>query len=167
MVTKCSISHFFFHQEGNKPFESYFNDAFYIFLVPFTLHLLTSLCNAMQSVCMLSVQCMRTTFLRPIYNRTIKSIYEQNICDLVIPSKFELTVIYIHVFMNVLDMQQLVTKKRILYSLINTDCNMFTIFFFLSFITHDCMGSICTSEIQILCHLHDGFYDIFDFCNLI
>lgn len=32
--------------------------------------------------------------------------------------------------MNVLDMQQLVTKKRILYSLINTDCNMFTIFFF-------------------------------------
>lgn len=102
-----------------------------------------------------------------LYNRTIKSIYEQNICDLVIPSKFELTVIYIHVFMNVLDMQQLVTKKRILYSLINTDCNMFTIFFFLSFITHDCMGSICTSEIQILCHLHDGFYDIFDFCNLI
>lgn len=65
-----------------------------------------------------------------LYNRTIKSIYEQNICDLVIPSKFELTVIYIHVFMNVLDMQQLVTKKRILYSLINTDCNMFTIFFF-------------------------------------
>lgn len=31
--------------------------------------------------------------------------------------------------MFVLDMQQLVTKKRILYSLINTDCNMFTIYF--------------------------------------
>lgn len=82
-------------------------------------------CNA------ISVHAFRSVHAYHIsYNRTIKSIYEQNICDLVIPSKFELTVIYIHVFMNVLDMQQLVTKKRILYSLINTDCNMFTIFFF-------------------------------------